>query len=71
MLKLLDKRYASNRAATRILVLTATYSKKYQGTELMEKYIDDFENYLLRLEKMGSILLSLNHTSPLLLVSWN
>ncbi len=71
MLMLLDKRYASNRARTRISVLTATHSKKYQGSEHMGKYIDEVEKLFAQLEKMGSYTATPeSHKAPLLLASW-
>lgn len=54
MLSLLDRRYASNRASSRISLLTSLFSKKYQRGQDMAKYVDDFELMFGQLEKMGS-----------------
>ena len=54
MLSLLDKRYASSRASSRISVLTCAFSKRYQPGQDMAKYVDEFETIFAQLEIMGS-----------------
>lgn len=70
MLELLDMRYASTRAASRISVLTSVYSKKYQHTMNMPKYVDEFETLFAQLERMGNdTAVPESHKAPLLLAS--
>ena len=54
MLELLDKRYASNRAASRISLLTSLFPKRYTQGQDMGKYVDEFEVLFAQLEKMGN-----------------
>lgn len=42
MIQLLDKTYSSKRAASRIAVLTSVFSKRYDDSRKMNKYIDEF-----------------------------
>eukprot|EP00171_Calliarthron_tuberculosum_P000561 IDg561t1 len=68
MLKLLDSRYASTRAATRISVLTSLYTRKYTSKQDMPKYINEFEALFSQLEKIGDdAALPDSHKAPLLL----
>lgn len=70
MLDLLDKRFASNRTATRISVLTAMFSKRFCAKDDMPKYIDEFETLFAQLERMGpETKISESHKAPLLLAS--
>ncbi len=70
MLEQLDLRYASNRATTRISVLTAVYSKRYGPKENMSKYVDEFESLFAQLERMGKdCAVPESHGAPLLLAS--
>eukprot|EP00171_Calliarthron_tuberculosum_P019463 IDg19463t1 len=70
MLELLDKRYASTRAANRISVLTSMYGKKYQNTMSMPKFVDEFETLFAQLERMGEdTAVPESHKAPLLLAS--
>lgn len=70
MIELLDARYASDRAVSRISVLTSLYSKKYNSRENMAKYIDEFEVLFNQLEKMGNdTKVPESHKAPLLLSS--
>lgn len=70
MLELLDKRYASTRAANRISVLTSVYGKKYQDTMSMPKFVDEFETLFAQLERMGEdTAVPESHKAPLLLAS--
>ncbi len=54
MLELLDKRYASSRASSRISTLTSVFSKKYTDSQSMGKYINEFEDLFAKLEMMGA-----------------
>ena len=77
MLNLLDARYASTRAASRVSILTTLYTKKYTGKYNMEKYVDEFEVLFNQLERMGKenavpenhkavlLMASMGHDSPL------
>lgn len=70
MLSLLDKRYASQRASSRISVLTSLYAKRYQDNQDMGRYIDEFESLFSQLDKMGSnVSVPETHKAPLLLAS--
>jgi len=70
MLELLDLRYASTRAATRISILTSVYSKTFGVKDNMPKYIDDFESLFSQLERMGKqTAIPETHKAPLLLAS--
>ncbi len=70
MLKLLDNRYASSRAATRISVLTSVYAKRWNGKEHMGKFVDEFESLFSQLERMGEdVKIPETHKGPLLLAS--
>jgi len=70
MLELLDARFASKRATTRISVLTAVYQKKYSGKQDMDEYVNDFANLFSQLERMGKdTAVPETHKAPLLLAS--
>lgn len=70
MLDLLDKRYASCRAASRISVLTTLFSKKYLNGQDMARFVDEFEALFAQLEKMGSdTVIPESFKAPLLLAS--
>ncbi len=69
MLKLLDKRYASNRAATRISVLTARIRRSIKALSIWGSILMTSRNYLLSSRRWGVILLSLNHTKPPLVLA--
>lgn len=68
MLALLDKRFQSKQTATRISILTAMYSKRFNPNQDMRKYIDEFETLFAQLERIGSdIKIPEAHKAPLLL----
>lgn len=47
MLEMLDNRFALNRTAIRISVLTTIYTKRFNyRTDSMAKYIGEFETYV-------------------------
>jgi gag-polypeptide of LTR copia-type len=70
MLHMLDKRYASKRAASRISLLTSVYDKRYQPKSSMSKYIDEFNQLFSQLESMGTDAnIPESHKAPLLLAS--
>ena len=70
MLASLDSRYASNRATTRIALLTSLYAKRYRNHENMAKYIDEFESLFAQIEKMGKeAAVPETHKAPILLAS--
>jgi hypothetical protein len=53
MLALLDGRYPSSRAASRINVQTQLYSKAYKAGE-MAAFVDEFSSRFSQLERMGN-----------------
>lgn len=65
-----DKRFASNRMATPILVLKSMYSKKFVPRYEMPKFVHEFEFLLAQLEGMRSeTAIPEAHKAPLLLGS--
>eukprot|EP00171_Calliarthron_tuberculosum_P002471 IDg2471t1 len=69
MLQLLDERYASSRAASRIAVQTQVYRKVYGGGD-MAKFIDEFSSLFSKLDRMGEdAAIPESHKAPMLLVS--
>jgi gag-polypeptide of LTR copia-type len=69
MLKLLDERYASSRAASRISVQTQLYRKSYTGGD-MAKFIDAMGTLFSQLERMGNdAAIPESHKAPMLLAS--
>lgn len=70
MLEMLDNRFASNRTATRISVLTAMYTKRFNYKQHLPTYIDEFESLFAQLERMGTDNeIPEFHKAPLLLSS--
>ena len=70
ILKLLDKRYASTRVATRISILTSVYSNTFDSKDKMPRNIDEFELLFAHLERMGDdAAVPESHKDPFLLAS--
>eukprot|EP00171_Calliarthron_tuberculosum_P018320 IDg18320t1 len=70
MLELLDTRYASKRAASRIATLISVYSKRFNGKASMCKYIEDFNHLFSQIESMDpEASIPESHKAPLLLAS--
>lgn len=77
ILDLLDKRFASNRTATCVSILTEMFSKRFGAKDEMPKFIDEFENLFAQLERTGTktkipeadkaplLLASMGNASPL------
>ena len=53
MIDLLDKRYASRRAASRIAILTSVFSKRCDDSRNMSRFIAEFNQSFAHLEAMG------------------
>ena len=69
MLHLLDERFASQRAATRIVLMTSLYRTKYTGGS-MSKHCDDIASIIAQLDRMGKeVALPESHKGVLLLAS--
>jgi hypothetical protein len=69
MLALLDDRYASSRAASRIAVQTQLYRKTYNGGD-MATFIDEFGTLFSQLERMGKdAAIPESHKAPMLLAA--
>lgn len=65
---LLDKRYASDRATTRISTLKTVYSKQFSPNDIMAKYIAEFESLFSQMDRMGAdVSLPDTHKGTLLL----
>ena len=70
MLKLLDERFASCRATNRMALLETLYHKKYDDTQNMPTFVDEFTSLFAQLESMGEdVKLPESHKAPLLLAS--
>ena len=69
MLKMLDERYAPNRATSRIAVQTQLYRKVYDGG-CMATFVDEFKSLFSQLERMGKdAAIPETHKAPMLLAS--
>jgi gag-polypeptide of LTR copia-type len=69
MLKLLDERYASSRAASRIAIQTQLYRKTNNGSD-MAKFIDEYCSLFSQLERMGKdAAIPETHKAPMLLAA--
>ncbi len=53
MIQLLDSHYASKRAASTVAVLTELFSKRWDSSRNMSKYVDEFNRSFALLDAMG------------------
>lgn len=71
MIKLLESTYASNRAASKIFVLTSVFGKRWDGNRSMSKYIDEFNQLFTQLATMGKdAMIPEKLRAPILLASF-